>query len=178
MKYFAYGSNMLDERLQSPDRVPDATFQTIGSVRGYKLRFHKRSVDKSGKCNIIKTDSTGDVVSGVVFEVSDDQLKALDKAEGLGQGYHHDCNIPVRLPDGTEMPILAYVADSNFIEDTLIPYGWYHRLVIAGAEQHQLPKEYIEDLQAVQSLEDPKPYRATKREAETALNEYYGKIHT
>ena len=178
MKYFAYGSNMLDERLQSPDRVRGATFQTKGSIRGYKLRFHKRSVDGSGKCNIIKTASAGDVVYGVVFEVPDDQLKALDKAEGLGQGYHHDCNIPVRIPDGTEKPILAYVADSNFIEDTFIPYGWYHRLVIAGAEQHQLPKKYIEDLQAVKFKMDSESSRATKREAETALKAYCGKIHT
>jgi cation transport regulator ChaC len=128
MKYFAYGSNMLEERLQSPKRVPDATFEATCSVRGYRLRFHKRSKDQSGKCNIVKTDSARDVVYGVVFEVPDDQLETLDSTEGVGQGYHHDYNIPVQLADGTETPILAYVADSNAIDESLIPYEWYHNL--------------------------------------------------
>lgn len=175
MKYFAYGSNMLCERLRSPNRVPGANFQATGSVRGYGLRFHKRSADGSGKCNIVKTDLAGDVVYGAVFEVPEEQLKALDKAEGLGQGYHHDYSIPVRLADGTEMPTLAYVAVSNAIDDTLVPYVWYQRLVIAGAEQHRLPQQYIADLQAVRSSDDPTPNRCTEREAEAALNAYYAK---
>ena len=86
MKYFAYGSNMLEERLQSSKRVPGATFLAIGSVRGYRLRFHKRSTDKSGKCDIVKTDSAEDVVYGVVFKVPEDQLGKLDRAEGVGHG--------------------------------------------------------------------------------------------
>lgn len=119
-----------------------------------------------------------DVVYGVVFEVPDDQLEDLDRAEGVGRGYHRDSNIPVRLACGTEMPMLAYIADSNAIDDTLTPYGWYQRLVIAGAEQHRLPEEYIADLRAVPSSEDPNPNRATKREAEEALNAYYATIGT
>jgi|HubBroStandDraft_1064217.scaffolds.fasta_scaffold293766_2 gamma-glutamylcyclotransferase len=176
MKYFAYGSNMLRERLQATNRVPGATFHATGSVQGYRLRFHKRSVDLSGKCNIVKTDSAEDVVYGVVFEVPDNQLEALDSAEGLGDGYHHDYSVPVLLADGTEISALAYVADLNFIDDAMIPYGWYHGLVSAGAEQHQLPEDYIAGLRAVQTSEDPKPDRRTKREAETALNAYFDNI--
>ena len=175
MKYFAYGSNMLEERLQSPSRVPGATFLSVGNVRGYRLRFHKRSIDNSGKCDIVKTDSVSDVVCGVVFEVPDDQLDALNRAEGVGQGYHHDYNIPVQLADDTEVRMLAYVADSNAIDEALIPYTWYHRLVIAGAEQHRLPEDYITDLQAVLHSEDPFPNRATKLEAEAVLTAYFSK---
>ena len=149
MKYFAYGSNMLEERLTSSNRVPNAVFKATCSVQGYILRFHKRSTDGSGKCNIVKADSARDVVYGVVFEVPDNQLEALDSAEGVGHGYHHDNNIPVRLADGTEMSMLTYVADIDSIDDTLIPYVWYHRLVIAGAEQHRLPEEYISNLRRV-----------------------------
>lgn len=173
MKYFAYGSNMLEERLQSSNRVPGATFQTIGCVRGYKLRFHKKSIDSSAKCNIVRTDSVGDIVYGVVFEVPDHQLECLDRAEGVGHGYHRDYNIPVQLADGTKVPALAYIADSNAIDDNLIPYEWYRRLVIAGAEQHRLPEEYIEVLRIVLVSEDPEPNRPSKREAETALRAYY-----
>lgn len=174
MKYFAYGSNMLEERLQSPCRAPGAVFLNTGSIQGYRLRFHKKSKDGSGKCNIVKTGSAEDVVYGVVFDVPENQLKALDKAEGVGYGYHHDCNIPVRLTGGTEMRMLLYVADSCCINDALIPYVWYQRLVTAGAEQHKLPKNYIADLKAVPSSEDPDPNRPAKLEAEEALNAYYG----
>lgn len=174
-QYFAYGSNMLTERLQSPDRVPGATFLATGAVRGYRLRFHKRSIDKSGKCNIAKTDSFEDVVYGVVFEIPDDQVKKLDVAEGLRSGYHHD-DIPVRFTDGTESGALAYVADSNAINNDLLPYEWYHKLVLAGAEQHRLPENYLAALRAVRTCEDPDPSRQAKVDAETALNAYYGKM--
>lgn len=116
------------------------------------------------------------MVYGVVFEVPDDQLEALDKAEGVGGGYHHDYSLPVLLADGTEIRALAYIADSNAIDDALKPYAWYHRLACAGAEQHQLPQDYIADLRAVQTSEDPNPDRRTKREAEAALNVYCGNI--
>jgi cation transport regulator ChaC len=174
MNYFAYGSNMLEERLKSKNRVPGATFQAVGIVLGYKLRFHKGSIDNSGKCNIIRTGSPEDVVHGVVFEIPDDQLRYLDRAEGKGHGYHHEY-ITVRLADGAEMSMLVYVADFNAINDKLVPYTWYHMLVVAGAEQHRLPPEYIEDLRSVRAAEDPESNRPSKLEAEDALNAYYSK---
>lgn len=170
MKYFAYGSNMLEERLQR--RVPDATFLTTGSVRGYRLLFHKRSTDGSGKCNIVATNSASDVVHGVAYEVPEDRLGALDRAEGVGYGYNHNYDITVRLAEGTDTRMLAYVADSSAIDNTLIPYTWYHGLVVAGAEQHQLPEDYIADLRSVMCSEDPDPDRPAKLEAEAALNAY------
>ncbi len=178
MRYFAYGSNMLRERLLA--RVPDAAFQARAIVRGYKLRFHKESTDQSGKCNIVRTDSADDVVHGVVFEIPENKLESLDRAEGVGHGYHHDRSVPVRLADDTEIETLTYVADLNAINDALIPYLWYHRLVIAGAEQNQLPEDYIAGLRTVRASEDPIPDRHTKREAETALNLYHAearKLH-
>lgn len=156
MKYFAYGSNMLEERLQAPNRVPDAKFLSTASVRGYELLFHKRSDDRSGKCNMVKTGSEEDTVHGVVFEVPDNQLETLNRAEGLGHGYNHNYNIPIRLADGTKMNMLAYVADPSAIDDALTPYEWYRKLVVAGAEQHRLPEHYINDLRAVPASKDPK----------------------
>jgi gamma-glutamylcyclotransferase (GGCT)/AIG2-like uncharacterized protein YtfP len=175
MKYFAYGSNMLEERLKAGTRVPGARFLTSGSVKGYDLRFHKQSDDRSGKCNVIRTGSEGSVVYGIVFEIPVNQLEDLDRAEGVGHGYHQDYSISIQLADGAETKMLAYVADSSAIDDNLIPYEWYHRLVIAGAEQHRLPKYYIECLQAVPFSKDPKPNRPTKLEAEAALKAYYGR---
>jgi gamma-glutamylcyclotransferase len=60
MKYFAYGSNMLTERLRA--RVGGAAALSKVCVCGYRVRFHKRSDDGSGKCNIIETGSHEDRV--------------------------------------------------------------------------------------------------------------------
>jgi gamma-glutamylcyclotransferase len=175
MKYFAYGSNMLEQRLKARKRVPLASFLSNASVTGYRLRFHKKSKDCSGKCNIARTDSPRDIVYGVLFEMPDDDLFALDKAEGVGQGYHRQ-DVSV-MADGRDISALAYIADADYINEALVPYRWYHELVIAGAIQHTLSKDYIAGLRAVPYTNDPDSTRATKVEAEEVLREFYESLH-
>lgn len=171
IKYFAYGSNMLWERLRASNRVPGAIVLATGRLQKYRLLFHKRSDDHSGKCDIVRTDSLADVVHGVVFDVPINQRKKLDRAEGVGYGYHIEI-IEVQLRGGTAISASAYVADPSHIDDALLPYDWYHRLVIAGAEQNGLPADYIAELSTVPFLEDPDPNRESKLDAEKALDEY------
>ncbi len=168
MKYFAYGSNMLTERLQ--DRVCSAKNPRPLALRGHRLRFHKKSSDCSGKCNIVKTACDGDVVHGVLFEVEDAQMSALDAFEGVGHGYRRD-EITVSL-DGTTMTASVYVAEKNAIDDALMPYCWYYDLVLAGAEQQRLPGDYVAGLRAIPFTQDPKPNRKTRFEALEALRKY------
>ncbi|HEY6152262.1 MAG TPA: gamma-glutamylcyclotransferase family protein [Candidatus Udaeobacter sp.] len=169
MKYFTYGSNMLEQRLRAKNRVPNAAPFGAAIIKGYQLRFHKTSRDESGKCNIFKTGDHNDAVYGVVFEVPEDQLKALDKAEG--RDYHHE-PLKVTLLDGDHLCTLTYVAGADVIDESMIPYDWYHELVIAGAEQHQLPAPYVAALREVHSKPDPEKDRPEKREAEAALRAY------
>jgi gamma-glutamylcyclotransferase len=172
MKYFSYGSNMLEQRLCAKNRVSDASCVGAASIHGYKLRFHKKSTDESGKCNMLFTGDQTDIVYGVVYDIPVAQLPNLDQAEGFGKGYHHE-PLSVRLLDGTQICSMGYIADNGFIEDSLIPYDWYHNLVVAGAEQHVLPANYILALQAVRHVPDPKPERKNRREALEALEAYY-----
>jgi gamma-glutamylcyclotransferase len=171
MKYFAYGSNMLDERLRAPKRVPDAVLIGVALIQGYALRFHKKSNDGSGKCNMFQTGSQADVVYGVLFDVPQKQLKSLDEAEGYGQGYHHE-PVKVRLSDGNHLCAITFIADDNTIDDSRTPYDWYHELVVAGAEQHKMPRDYISAIKAIRSVPDPKAKRKSKLEAEAALRAY------
>ena len=168
MKYFAYGSNMLTERLQ--DRVSSANNPRPLALRGHRLRFHKKSSDGSGKCNIVETAFDADVVHGVLFEVDDAQMSTLDCHEGVGYGYRRD-EITVSL-DGAGVKASVYVAEKKAIDDALRPYRWYCDLVIAGAEQHRLPRHYVEGLRAVPFTHDPKPNRKTRLEALGALRKY------
>ena len=97
-KYFAYGSNMWTPRLR--ERVPSAEPMGIASVAGYRLRFHKRSIDGSAKCNAFYTGNNANVVWGVVFDILQAEKANLDRAEGLSpKGYRDSSRLPV--PDLT-----------------------------------------------------------------------------
>lgn len=168
MKYFAYGSNMLTERLKQ--RVPGARCLGVARALGRRLTFHKRSSDESGKCDIPTTENNSDVVHGVLFDVPDGQRSDLDKAEGVGHGYEAG---PIKVLDSTSslVPATAYFATANAIDPELIPYDWYHCLVVAGARQHRLPDDYVSSVVAVRSVPDPKPERKTRLEALQALKD-------
>ena len=86
MIYFAYGSNLLTERLRR--RVPSATPLGRAALGGHQLRWHKRSdVDGSGKCSVLATGREEDRVLGVIFRLEPAHKVGLDEAEGLGIGY-------------------------------------------------------------------------------------------
>ena len=145
-KYFAYGSNMLTERLRAADRCPGAVPIDIGSVRGYTLQFWKASKDGSGKATIVRSEKAGARVIGVVFEIDERGKRQLDKAEGVGMGYVVLNDIAVRLESGEQVLARTYVGSE--LNRDLRPYDWYRALVIAGAIQHRLPSSWIATLEA------------------------------
>lgn len=142
MKYFAYGSNMLEQWIRSPNRVPAARFDGLGFIRGRRLHFHKKSQDGSGKCDISESGNDTDIVYGVLYDIPDSDIGPLDLAEGAGHGYTRS---KLMVSVEGQIPVLAtvYLADTSHIESKLLPYEWYRDLVSAGAEQHSLPNDYI-----------------------------------
>ena len=146
---FAYGSNMLTVRLR--ERCPSATPVGIAELNGYKLRWHKRSRDGSGKCDIVPATSPEARVLGVLYRIAEYEKRDLDRAEGLGQGYS-EINIEV-LCDGKPIAAKAYQAAD--IDHSLRPFSWYRALVVAGAREHRIPEDYIALLEAVAAQEDP-----------------------
>jgi hypothetical protein len=62
--HFAYGANMSAARLRK--RMPSCKPLGIATLPGYELRFHKRSMDKSGKCNAFASGNNNRVI-GVLF---------------------------------------------------------------------------------------------------------------
>jgi gamma-glutamylcyclotransferase len=159
--YFAYGSNMLTRRLTAEDRAPSAKRVATGYVVGRRLTFDKVSQDASGKCDAEHTDVTTDRVYGVVFEIAESERQALGVAEGLNKGYEEKMvNVVTQSGVAAHM---AYIATKK--EPTLRPYRWYKALTIAGAVEHDLPKDYIEWIRTIEAVEDPKAERRDKNEA-------------
>jgi hypothetical protein len=171
--YFAYGSNMLIERLQAPDRVPSAKPVSHAKLEGWRLQFDKKSKDESGKCHIVP--SPGDWVYGVVFLIPLADRGKLDKAEGHRCGYERERLREVILGDGSKVEAFTYVSDPKYVQADLLPYDWYHALVVEGAKQHQLPPDYQTSLQQMVSIPDPQADRPTRLEALSVLAEARGK---
>ncbi len=165
--YFAYGSNMLTERLA--DRCPSARPLGVAHAAGHAIRFHKRSLDGSGKAMIEATGSAAELVPGVVFAIAQAERAALDAAEG--PGYRRADDFVVTLAGRTASPLATavYLARETDVVRTLRPFEWYRALALAGAHQHGLPAGWIARLEGVEFDFDPEPGRPTRQDALRAL---------
>jgi hypothetical protein len=155
VQVFAYGSNLCVGRMRSRVRSADPRGAAILPV--HVVRFHKRSKDGSGKANALATTDAADQVWGVVYELDEAELPMLDRAEGLGNAYdRHETVVEIA---GSRLSVFVYIAAPSFIDDRLKPYGWYKRFVVEGARRHGLPREYVDLLDAAESVADPKTDR-------------------
>ena len=151
---FAYGSNLLTRRLR--ERAPSARRVCIACLPGHELRWHKLGRDGSGKCDAYATGDEADLLWGVVYRLALHDKQALDRAEGLGNGYQQKL---VQLHAGTRVvEAMVYIATRTAPD--LAPYDWYKAFVSHGAVEHQLPHEHRSRIEAVPSLPDPDPHRA------------------
>lgn len=155
MKYFAYGSNMSIKRLQA--RVPSARSFGTFCLRGYVLRFHKVSRDGSAKCDVYSTGDEQDKVFGVVFDINAEEKPALDRVEGLGQGYDIE---RVELVDAEGVSLSAFTYCATNKRSGLLPYCWYRHHVLVGARQAGLSTDYISAIESVACVADPDQRRA------------------
>lgn len=159
MLIFAYGSNMNLTRLLQ--RVPSAVKVSNAFLPGYKFVCNKVSKDGSAKANIIKTDISGELVWGVLFNIDNKEKPLLDKAEGLGLGYNEETLIFFdQLSNSYSAQI--YIADGNSINSHLLPFDWYKEFIVTGAIQNQLPAAYISQLQSIPCVPDPYEKRRLK----------------
>ena len=162
LTYFAYGSNMLSERLRG--RVPSASPAGSAKLCGYGLDFAKISKDQSGKCDLVKSDHGA--VWGRLFKIDPGHKSDLDRYEGP---HYETIEVQVSV-EGEARLALAYVALSEKRDLAKVPYDWYLALVIAGARQGQLPSAYIDCLKANIFKTDEDEARASRKEAIDALN--------
>lgn len=157
--YFAYGSNMLTERLRA--RVRSA--RPVGAARlpGMTLSFAKRGRDLSGKAMIATAEDTALPLHGVLFEIDAAEIAVLDGFEGPG---YARATLSVTA-GGTPVAAQVYVPMPDHIDAALLPFDWYLELILAGGRQHGLPPHWIGALAAMSRLPDPVRDRPTRAEA-------------
>ena len=148
VKIFAYGSNMSTERLQN--RVSSTKPLGCAKLPDKSLVCNKKGEDGSGKANL--TDTAGDTVWGVLYEMDSAELGKLDRYE---KGYSRK-SLDVITEQGSSAKAYVYVS-SQLTADTR-PYHWYKNLMIKGAREHHLPESYISQcLEKLGSKPDPRP---------------------
>jgi gamma-glutamylcyclotransferase len=168
IQYFAYGSNMLTERLLA--RCSSSKARGVARVNSHALTFCKRSRDGSGKATLCP--DTERHVFGVVFDLDENELSNLDEVEGAGNGYDRVVDFQVRIQGlHKQQRAITYLAPPSFIDQNLKPYDWYLKLVLAGARQHGLPSQYINEIEEVPWIADPIPNRTSRLEALKLLGE-------
>lgn len=153
VRYAAYGSNLHPLRLRA--RTPSAQLAGTAYLPDWSLRFHKRSIDASGKCSISQGSSG---VWVAVYRMSAADKQELDKIEGAGDGY---VDTTIEVPQFGDCE--TYIAACSRVDEALQPYDWYRELVLLGCEELGLPPDYVRRIEKVAAMPDPDSDRRRDR---------------
>lgn len=149
MLYFAYGSNMDEEDLESwclrnrysPIR-PLA--KEVAVLRGWKLVFnHYSPRRKGGVANIQKCES--EEVWGLLMEITEDDFRKLRKKEGAPEVYQEEL-VSVLTRAGSVKEAITFVVKrpaAQFVPPT------HHYLLIRSAVKNGFPTDYLQKLKSI-----------------------------
>jgi hypothetical protein len=134
-RYFAYGSNMRTDQLTS--RCPSA--KLVGPAT---LADHRFMINSRGVATLVP--SAGHAAFGVVWRLTNGDLDALDRHEGISIGFYYRVTIAVsQWPVGPEIEAMTYLARDTSPGSAR---EGYVEGIVAGAAEHGLPVEAIDEL--------------------------------
>jgi len=111
--YFAYGSNL--NHKQMLERCPDSQSRFLATLHNYKLVFVGWSRQWRGGIASIKP-FRGERILGAIYEISERDLRRLDKYEGYPGSYHR-FKVTVFNEDGEPIEAITYIK-SGQLEET------------------------------------------------------------
>ncbi|XP_003361422.1 gamma-glutamylcyclotransferase isoform X1 [Sus scrofa] len=146
--YFAYGSNLLMERIHL--RNPSAEFYCVARLQDFKLDFGNSQGKTSetwhgGIATIF--ESPGDEVWGVVWKMNKSNLSSLDEQEGVKSGMYVPIEVNVSAQKGKEITCRSYQM-TNY--ESAPPSPQYKKIICTGAKENGLPLEYQKKLNAIE----------------------------
>jgi cation transport regulator ChaC len=143
--YFAYGSNMDEQQM----RAHCPTFRRVDSacLQGHRLAFTRRSiVSGTGVADVVAV--ADGAVWGVLYELGDGDLEALDRKEGSGWAYAREQKSVALATDRSARRAIVYTVLTKEPSEVPPSHEYLERL-IAAAEDQGLPGEYIATIRAV-----------------------------
>jgi gamma-glutamylcyclotransferase (GGCT)/AIG2-like uncharacterized protein YtfP len=128
-------------------RCPSAKFVAAAKLRDYELNFTGTSTMWGGGVADLKPVK-GRVVEGVLWEITEADLKPLDEYEGYPRVYVRR-NVEVETRDGRKMQAFAYFMVKPGMYKA--PSRRYMQLLVSGAEEHGLSDEYVMWLETIKT---------------------------
>jgi len=153
MLQFAYGSNL--DFNQTRARCRSARFVSKALLPDYRLCFPRYGLAR--RCGVASIEpAEGDHVWGVVYEIPDDEVSNMDKAEDFNRDRPYDQNSYYRveievLPNGdpaTPITVFTYIAVPQ--PKPPLPNADYRDTIVRGAIASGLPEEYVKRLEAIE----------------------------
>jgi gamma-glutamylcyclotransferase (GGCT)/AIG2-like uncharacterized protein YtfP len=138
--YFGYCTLLETANMQR--YCPTAAPVGVGSLSGYKLCFETYGPDDPrGGCNL--EEAAGEGILGVLYELSPEELAALDGISGVDRGHYERIDVTV-IRAGHEIPAVTYRIPAP--GGPFHPPAAYVRPILDGAREWSLPEEYITKL--------------------------------
>jgi gamma-glutamylcyclotransferase (GGCT)/AIG2-like uncharacterized protein YtfP len=136
MLYFGYASNM--DETQMARLCPGAKL-----VDGAVLEDHGFVITAKGYANVVP--SPGDVVFGLLWDITPDHVDSLDQFEGVRPGLYRKVEVGLTTTLGKTVRALVYLASER---TTGTPQPGYMEQVVAAARRHRLPEDYVRRLES------------------------------
>jgi cation transport regulator ChaC len=149
MLYFAYGSNMDEQRVKAANRCPNARFIFNAVLPGHCLVFSRGG--DAGTCTADVVPDPASLVWGVVYDITDSDRQQLDAREGVGIRSYQPKEVPVHPHGDIEqrVMVLTYGA-SDSAEIQQPPSREYLDYLLRGARHWGLPADYIAQLHRIE----------------------------
>lgn len=143
--YFAYGSNM--DQGQMKERCPGAELLGPAALPGYRAAFTIFSPKRLCGCADI-VSSEGDAVYGLLYRLSEEEMRRMDEFEGHPLHYQR---ITVRVVDGEGEEREAETYEVVEKKEGLAPSAHYLGLMREAAAKFRFPEGYQEFLRNTQT---------------------------
>lgn len=132
--YYAYGSNVCETKMA--ERCPGAVIVDVA-----RLDDHRFVINERGVATVVP--ESGTTVHGLLWTISDENLRALDVVEGLDVGHYTRERTTVIRATGTPVEAEVYVACQD---QPGPPRPGYLELVIDACRARALPAPYLDEL--------------------------------
>ncbi len=166
--YFAYGSNMEVATLRGRREVDFVRALPARAV-GWRLVFDKPPIVPIGEATANIVPEPAAVVLGVLYEITAADLDHLDLTEGVLIGNYQRVAIPVAPLATPDAAVEAFTLVSERREPDLLPSRRYMACLVAGAEEHGLPAEYVAFLRGLPACDESPEARSFRPFIDAAM---------
>ena len=141
--YFAYGSNL--SQAQMGVRCPAAKVLGVAVLEGHRLSFTAFSrLWSGGVADVVET--VGHKVWGLLYELTPEDLAALDTYEGYPHLYDRRLLHVTQEVHHSAVEAWVYFVASK--QDFVTPSAEYQAVLVECAKQFGFPQEYVTDLES------------------------------